>query len=62
MANQYSKKDQVVRDCTGLQERKKMILSEEKRVAEAIEERISNRLKVSYRRINNNIRKEILNY
>ena len=52
----------MVRDCTGLQKKKNICLPEEKRVAEAIKERITNRLKVSYRWIKNNMRREILNY
>ena len=37
-------------------------LPEQKRVAQAIEQMISSSLKASYRWINNNMRKDILNY
>ena len=47
--------------CTGPQEIRSF-LSEDKRVAGDIKERISNRLKLSSRRINNKISKDILNY
>ena len=45
-----------------LSKKRRIFLPEEKRVAEAIEYRISIRLKASYRWINNNMRRDILNY
>ena len=50
----------MVKDCKGLQEKKKN-LPEEKRVSKSIKERIRNSLKVSYRFINNKMSSEILN-
>ena len=52
----------MVSDCTGIQEKKNIYLTEDKKVYEAINERTSIRIKVYSIWIKNNMRKDILNY
>ena len=57
----HNKKNQVVRDCTDIQENNNILKTLEKMVAKDIKERISNSLKVFSIWINKKTRKEILN-